>query len=140
MHLHLWSLALMALSMNMQAAKAHISPSPLAKTNIPDMDDTAVAGPNITEYGLQARESIPHDVPDHPHCTYKGKDSLQFMVFSKDFGMDDETSKSGCGSDMLHHLRQGTSRRRCIASTALNTIVLHPSTSMPQTRISDKGG
>lgn len=138
MQLHVWSLALMALGMNMQVARAHLVPSPLALPNLPDMDDTSVVGLNVTESGLEARDSIPHDVPDHPHCTFKGTDSLFFMVFSKDFGRHDETSKAGCGSDMLHHLRKGTSRHRCIIPAAFITAVFTPSLSVLETWRSDK--
>lgn len=76
------------------------------------MDD--IAAPALLsppELGLQTSLGVPHDVPDHPHCTYKGKDSTIYMVFSKDFGRDDETAQS-CGDGMLHHLREGTFKLR----------------------------
>lgn len=105
MQLHTWTLALMALS-NAQVASPHMVRTPLAS-----LDDITAASLSTAQSGLQTRNSVPHDVPEHPHCTYKGKDSTMYMVFSKDFGRNDETSKNGCGSDMLHHLRKGTSSR-----------------------------
>lgn len=103
MQLQMTTIALLALA-GTQVASSHIVRTPLESAVNMNMDDTA-------ESGLEARSLIPHDVPDHPHCTFKGKDSAMYMVFSKDFGRNDETSKGGCGSDMLHHLRKGTSMR-----------------------------
>ena len=107
MQLHAWTLALMALG-NMQVASSHIIRTPFASpADVNDMDDITAASLSSAQPGLQTRNSV----PDHPHCTYKGKDSTMYMVFSKDFGRNDETSRGGCGSDMLQNLRKGTSRR-----------------------------
>lgn len=113
MQLHLATLALTALG-SMQGASSLIVRAPLASaTGINGMDDTsAPALLSSAELGPRASLWVPHDVPDHPHCTYKGKDSTMFMVFSKDFGRLDETSKDGCGSQMLRALREGTLKLR----------------------------
>lgn len=111
MQLHLNVLALMALG-SMRIASSHSARTPLASAaNINSVDGTAApALLSPAETRLQSRAWIPHDVPDHPHCTYKGADSLMYMVFSKDFGRHDETSKDGCGNHMLLRLREGTFR------------------------------
>lgn len=110
---HTATLALTILG-SIQVASSHIMRTPLeSAAGINDMDDTAApAVISPAEFGLQTRSSVPHDVPDHPHCTYKGKDSIMYMVFSKDFGRHDDTSRNGCGNLMLSHLREGTFKLR----------------------------
>lgn len=88
---------------------ARVPVSSTASINNPmDNDITALALRSPAEAGLERSRAVPHDVPSHPHCTYKGADSLMYMVFSKDFGRNDETSQDGCGNHMLLHLREGT--------------------------------
>lgn len=98
----------------MQIASSHIIRTPLdSAAGINGMD--VIAAPALfssAELGLETSLQVPHDVPDHPHCTYKGKDSIMYMVFSKDFGRQDETSQDGCGNHMLRHLREGTFKLR----------------------------
>lgn len=120
MQLHLTALGLMALG-GMELASSHIVRMPLASTaNIDRMDGTAApALLSSAKTGLETRAWVPHDIPDHPHCTYKGADSLMYMVFSKDFGRHDETSKDGCGNHMLLRLREGTFSYRRICVPAL---------------------
>lgn len=91
------------------ALAAHIIRPKLASASrIGSMDDAvAPALLNSTETKVQTRDSVPHDLPDHPHCTYRGKDSLMYMVFSKEFGRHDETSQDGCGNHMLLRLKEG---------------------------------
>lgn len=113
MQLHLTTLGLTAVGC-IQLASSHLVRTPLeSAASINSMDGTAApALLSSPRTGLQTRAWIPHDVPDHPHCTYKGADSLMYMVFSKDFGRHDETSKDGCGNHMLLRLREGTFRHR----------------------------
>ncbi|KAJ0121892.1 hypothetical protein J7T55_002401 [Diaporthe amygdali] len=86
---------------------ARVPVSSTASINNPmDDDTTALALRSPAEAGLERSLAVPHDVPSHPHCTYRGADSLMYMVFSKDFGRNDETSQDGCGNHMLIHLRE----------------------------------
>lgn len=108
MQLQITKHVLMALG-GMQVATSHAArlsaPSPATNTGMDDHTAPALLSP--AKSVLQTRDWVPHDVPDHPHCTYKGKDSRMYMVFSKDFGRHDETSQDGCGNHMLLHLREG---------------------------------
>lgn len=112
MQFHLTILSLPVLGI-MQLASSRIVRTTVASAaninGINGMDGSAaLALPSSVESGLQTRAWVPHDVPDHPHCTYKGADSLMYQVFSKDFGRHDETSQDGCGNHMLLQLREGT--------------------------------
>lgn len=118
MQFHLTALAL-PVHGSMQLVSSHIVRTALANTgNINDinvmdsrhsMDGTAGSALlSSVESEIQTRDLVPHDIPDHPHCTYKGADSLMYKVFSKDFGRHDETSQDGCGNNMLLQLRKGT--------------------------------
>lgn len=109
MHLHTAILALTALG-GVKIASTHVARTPSAPpATIDGMDDDA-APALLSSAGSVSQTSlwVPHDVPDHPHCTWKGTDSRRYMVFSKDFGRHDETSQDGCGNHMLLRLREGT--------------------------------
>lgn len=108
MQLHTTILALTALG-GVKIASSHIVRTPLAPAATMDGIDDTAAPALLSSAGSVSQASlwVPHDVPDYPHCTWKGPDSRRYMVFSKDFGRHDDTSQDGCGNHMLLRLREG---------------------------------
>lgn len=100
--------------------------------NIYSMENTtAYSLHSAAEAELATSLRVPHDLPSHPHCTYKGPGSRMYMVFSKDFGRHDETSQDGCGNHMLLHLREGTFWLRRTNGPPFYADVFAPSQALP---------